>query len=70
MHIKLEAGARTVYHQPYPVPMVHMAILKKELDHLVEIGVLLPIWDTEWGLPTFITPKKDCICTYFVSVSF
>ena len=42
--------------------MVHIATFKKELDHLVEIGVLLPVRDTEWGLPTFITPKTDgCI---------
>ncbi len=58
MHIELEAGAQTAYRQPYPVPMVHMAIFKKELDNLVKIGVLLPVRDTEWGLPTFITLKR------------
>ena len=58
MHIKLEEGAQMVYLQPYLVPMVHMATFKKDLDHLVENGVLLPLRDTEWGLPTFITPKK------------
>ncbi len=59
MHIKLEDGAQPVCRRPYPIPMVHMATFKKELDHVVEIGVLLPVRDTEWGLPTFITPKKD-----------
>ncbi len=48
MHIKLEDGVQPVYRRPYPIPMVHMATFKKELDHLVEIGVLLPVRDTEW----------------------
>ena len=59
LHIELEEGAQPVYRRPYPVPHVHLATFKKELDHLVDIGVLLPVRDTEWGLPTFITPKKD-----------
>ncbi len=59
MHIKMEDGVQPVYCHPYPIPMVHMATFKRELDHSVEIKVLLPVWDTEWGLPTFITPKKD-----------
>lgn len=59
MHIELEEGAVPVYRRPYPVPHVHMEAFKKELMHLVKIGVLSPVRDTEWGLPTFITPKKD-----------
>ncbi|KAL7533117.1 hypothetical protein ACHAWF_007608 [Thalassiosira exigua] len=58
-HIELEPGAQPVYCRPYPVPRVHMETLKKELDHLVELGVLSPVRDTEWGLPTFIIPKKE-----------
>ena len=59
MHIELEPGAQPVYRRPYPIPHVHLATFKKELDHLVKIGVLSPVRDTEWGLPTFIIPKKD-----------
>ena len=59
MHIELEPGAHPVYCRPYPIPHVHLATFKKELDHLVALGVLSPARDTEWGLPTFIIPKKD-----------
>ena len=59
MHIELEPGAHPVYRRPYPIPHVHLATFKKELDHLVALGVLSPARDTEWGLPTFIIPKKD-----------
>ena len=59
MHIELEEGAQPVYRRPYPVPVVHMETFRRELEHLVQIGVLTPTRDTEWGLPTFIIPKKD-----------
>jgi hypothetical protein len=32
---------------------------KKKLNHLVEIGVLAAQQESEWALPSFITPKKD-----------
>ena len=54
MHIDLPPNASPVYRIPYPIPQVHLATFKKELDHLVAIGVLSPVRDTEWGLPTFI----------------
>ena len=47
------------YRRPYPVPQVHLETSKKDLYHLVDIGVLSPVTDTEWGLPTLMTPKKD-----------
>ena len=37
MHIDLQPNASPVYRRPYPVPQVHLATFKKELDHLVEI---------------------------------
>jgi hypothetical protein len=36
-----------------------LKIFKKELDHLVEIGVLKAQQESELALPSFITPKKD-----------
>ena len=59
MYIELEEGAQPVYRRPYPVPVVHMETFRKELEHLVQIGVLSLTRDSEWGLPTFIIPKKD-----------
>jgi predicted Zn-ribbon and HTH transcriptional regulator len=32
---------------------------KKELDHLVEVGVLAEQGKSKWCSPSFITPKKD-----------
>ena len=58
-HIDLDPEAKPVHARPYPVPRIHLSTFKKELDHLVELGVLLPQNESEWASPTFIIPKKD-----------
>jgi hypothetical protein len=59
IHIELEDGAVPKHSRPYPVPMIHLSTFKKELDHLVKIGILAPQGESEWASPSFITPKKD-----------
>jgi hypothetical protein len=39
-HIDLVPGAIAKHTRPYPVPMIHLNAFKKELLHLVEMGVI------------------------------
>jgi hypothetical protein len=59
VHIDIDPNAKPVHSRPYPVPQIHLKTFKKELDHLVEIGILAAQQESEWVLPSFITPKKD-----------
>ena len=57
--IEIKPDAVPKHSRPYSVPHVHQPAFKKELEHLVEIGVLSKAGTSEWGSPTFIIPKKD-----------
>ena len=58
-HIEVDPTAKPVYSRPYAIPQIHLNTFKKELDHLVRIGVLVRQQESEWASPTFIIPKKD-----------
>ena len=43
----------------YLVPIINKGIFRKELKSLVEIGVLTPVHQIQYGTPVFIIPKKE-----------
>ena len=59
-HIQLKEGT-VPFHckQPYPIPMVDREVFKAELDRQVSLGILEPVYDTQWGMPMFATKKAD-----------
>ena len=58
-YIGVEKGSKPKHVRPYTGPHSHMDTFKKELQYLVELGVLEPQGTSERALPTFIIPKKD-----------
>ncbi len=59
VHIDIDPNAKPIHSWPYPVPRIHLKTFKKELDHLIRIGVLASQQESEWASPSFILPKKD-----------
>jgi hypothetical protein len=59
VHIDIDPNAKPVHSRPYPIPQTHLKTFKKELDHLVRIGVLAAQQESEWASASFIIPKKD-----------
>ena len=57
--MKLKPGAKAYRERPFPIPHVHLKVLKREVKRLVELGFLIKQPDSEWGSPTFIIPKKN-----------
>ena len=58
-HIDLVEEAVAKHQRAYPVPRIHLETFRKELNHLVELGVLEPQGLSEWSSPSFINAKKD-----------
>ena len=57
--IELQDNIKPYHAKPFPIPRVHEETLKKEVNRLVEIGVLKRVNNSEWAAPTFIIPKKN-----------
>ena len=58
VHLDIMDGAKPVHARPYIIPKINEETFKRELKHLLEIGVLQPCRPTKWASPTFIIPKK------------
>ena len=56
---EMKDGAKPYHGRPYPIPQIHKATLRKEIDRLMGIGVLKRQSSSQWASPTFIIPTKD-----------
>ena len=59
LKIELNKDAKPYHARSYPIPKVHEATLRQEVERLCKIGVLKKVNRSEWAAPTFIIPKKD-----------
>eukprot|EP01082_Thalassiosira_pseudonana_P014259 g13089.t1 g13089 contig7:848278-849423(-) len=59
VQFELKQDAKPYHGKAFPVPFIHKETLMKEVQRLVDLGVLIPQNDSEWGAPTFIIPKKN-----------
>ena len=56
---KLKKDAKPYHGRAFPVPHIHLQVLKREVEQLVRLGVLKRQPDSEWGSSAFIIPKKN-----------
>ena len=59
VHLELQKDAVPHTGKAYDIPDQHCELFKKELDHLVWLGVLEKALHMEWLAGTFVQPKKD-----------
>ena len=57
--MELNEGSKPFNSNYYPVPRIDKEKFCKELKILVEIGVLTPVQQSQYGTPVFIIPKKE-----------
>jgi predicted aspartyl protease len=57
--IELRPDATPYHARAFPIPQVHTATLRMEVERLCQVGVLRKVNHSEWAAPTFIIPKKD-----------
>jgi len=55
----MNLGAKPYHGRAFPVPHTQKEVFKKEVERLVELGVLKPQPKSEWGSPAFIIAKKN-----------
>ena len=63
---KINEEAKPVFSRPYPVPKAHEEIFKKEVEHLVLLGVLEVANYSEWGSQSFAQPKPKSNQVHFL----
>ena len=64
---ELKEGVKPICSRPYPVAKVHEEMFKKEVEHLVLLGVLEVANDSEWGDPSLEQPQTKSNWVMFLS---
>ena len=59
MELELNKGNEPHHARAFPIPKIHLATLKLEVEQLCELGVLKRVNRSQWAAPTFVIPKKD-----------
>ena len=64
---KLKEDVKPICSRPYPVPKVQKKIFKKDVERLIQLGVLEVAHDSEWGAPSFAWHKSKSNQVRFLS---
>ena len=59
IHLEINPSVTPHYSHAYAVPHSHKATFKKELNQLIQEGVMEKCGRAMWVAGTFIIPKKD-----------
>ena len=57
--LMLKKGAELFHRHLYKIPHAYHQLVKIEVNQLVAIGVLTPVWESRWASPLFVILKKD-----------
>ena len=57
--LELKPDSKPFNSRYYPVPRIKKETFQKELNCLVEIGVLTLVQQSQYGTPVFIIPKRE-----------
>ena len=74
MKIELKLGYKPVRHRPYHLNPRVKEKVKKEIDKMLEAGLIFPVEEAEWVNPIVIQRKKDTedirVCVDYRSLKF
>ena len=56
--IKLKPYVEPYHGKPFPVPHIHELTFKQKLYRLEALKVINKVNRSQWGVPTFLIPKK------------
>jgi hypothetical protein len=74
MKIDLKLGSKPVRHRPYCLNPRVIEKVKKEIDKMLEAGLIFVVEEAEWVSPIVTQSKKDTedirVCVDYISLNF